>query len=221
MPICIESSYSFPKSSIFIETCHLKYKIEPWKLYFMTLKFYYMTLKIVIFICCTFASRGIPLCFTPVHISKNVIRNKKFIQSKFFLLVFQALQVPSWNVRSFLSFGLESSSFQNIRNFFRESFFEEKYEGISISINIRDFLILELESSVSWNMKNIFGVNFFYFFEPGLKSDPGSQPYILLVMAILRFTKASSSTFIKTLHQHWSCSHYIWPSPVVCSVILQ
>ena len=161
MPTCIESSYSFLESSVFIETCHLKYKMEPWKVYFMTLKFYYMTLKIT-FLCCTFASRGIPLCFTPVHISKNVIRNKKFIQSKFFLLVFQALQVLSWNVRSFLSFGLESSIFQNIRNFFRESYFEEKYEGISISINIRDFLILELESSVSWNMKNISGWIFLF-----------------------------------------------------------
>ena len=35
---------------------------------------------------------------------KKVIRDNKFLQCRFFLFVFRALQVTSWNVRSFLGF---------------------------------------------------------------------------------------------------------------------
>ena len=49
---------------------------------------------------------------------KNVIRDRKEISPKqTFLLVFRALQVPSWNIR-FLSLELKSSISRNIKTFF-------------------------------------------------------------------------------------------------------
>ena len=89
----------------------------------------------------------------------------------------QALQVPSWNVRSLLSMRLERPISWNIRNFVRVGLFYFaspessllKYKKsmtlkIPISGNIRNFLILELESSISWNMRNFFGVDFLKIF---------------------------------------------------------
>ena len=46
---------------------------------------------------------------------------EKFLQSRFFLS--KALQIPPWNIRSFLSLGLESSISWNIKKFFQGGFF--------------------------------------------------------------------------------------------------
>ena len=55
---------------------------------------------------------------------KNVIRDKKFLQSRLFCLFFMPfMQVLTWNIRRFLSLGPESFISSNIRNFLRVSSF--------------------------------------------------------------------------------------------------
>ena len=54
-------------------------------------------------------------------------------------IFFQALQVASWNIRSFLSLRLESSISQNIINFFRVASFYFGAQKVP-SWNIRSFL---------------------------------------------------------------------------------
>ena len=100
----------------------------------------------------------------------------------------------SWNIRSFLSLGLESFIFWNIRNFLTvfffyfsssESYFLKYKKVCRVSVsrnirksfiweNIRNFLKLEPESSISQNIrkyKNFFQREFFSFFKLGLKSS--------------------------------------------------
>ena len=109
---------------------------------------------------------------------KNVIWNKKFLQSRFLFVCFSGFASSLLKYKKF--FNLEARTFysRNIRGFFgvacfyfvnlKSSFL--KYKKIlslesSISRSKRNFLILELESSISWNIRNFFGVNVFYFFD--------------------------------------------------------
>ena len=97
---------------------------------------------------------------------KNVIRDTKEISPKqTFLLVFRALQVPSWNIR-FLRLELKSSISRNIKTFFfhfssSERLFLKYKKNMRLESstcgNIRKFLISELECLISWNIRKFFG----------------------------------------------------------------
>ena len=78
---------------------------------------------------------------------KNFTREKIFLRSRFFVC-FWVFGSYSWNIRIFLSLGLESSISRNIRNFLRVLSFTFR-TGTVIFWNIR-------ESSVSRNRRAIF-----------------------------------------------------------------
>ena len=111
---------------------------------------------------------------------------------------FQALQVLSWNIISFLSLELESYISQNIRNILRvdpiqflssEIYFlkYKQFGGASVSWKVRNFFPRVYVSqsirnifavSVSWhvkkpffwqNIRNFLGVDFFHFSSLGWK----------------------------------------------------
>ena len=98
----------------------------------------------VISLCYIFASQGIyrenfPMLYCSKDY-KNVTKDKKFLQSRFFTC-FSGFASSLVKCKSFLSLELESSIFRNIRNFFRATFF---------------FLFLRLESSISGNIRKTF-----------------------------------------------------------------
>ena len=94
---------------------------------------------------------------------------KKFLQSRFVLFLFHALQVPSWNIKSSLSFGLESSISWNIRNFLRVGGFFIFYFFCSEISFLKYKKNMRLESSFSGHIRHFFAVEFFHFFELGPK----------------------------------------------------
>ena len=65
---------------------------------------------------------GLSSCHTKNWGECFLEKYKKSLQSRFVLFLFHDLQVPSWNIKSSLSFGLESSISRNIRNFLRAVF---------------------------------------------------------------------------------------------------
>ena len=112
----------------------------------------------------------------------NVTRDKKFLQSRFFVW-FWDFGSSSWNFLTLELGKLGSSISRNMTGFF--SFFGlgklflkyNKFFRVSVSWNIRkdfcwenirNFLILELDSSISREYKNFFERGFFLFFELGL-----------------------------------------------------
>ena len=72
--------------------------------------------------------------------------NRKNVKS----LTFQALQVPSWNIKRFLSLGLESPISWNIKNFLKVDYF---YFLGSESNFLKYKRNIKLESSISGNIK--------------------------------------------------------------------
>ena len=120
---------------------------------------------------------------------KNVLRDKKFLQSRFFCLSLRLCNFPP-EIQDFFKLGTRTFHFPKYNNFFQNRFFYFsssdssllKYKKnmrleIYISGNIRDFLILELESSISWNIRNFWRVDFFFFFSflsLGLKVRQGA-----------------------------------------------
>ena len=112
-----------------------------------------------------------------------------FFQSRFH---FYSSSLES-SLLKFFNLRLESSIFENIRNFLiweLES---------SISWNMTNFLFLELEISISWNITNFFGVDFFYFFEFGLKSAPSGPIIHYSLPTVLKFWQYFYQTLIALL----------------------
>ena len=95
-----------------------------------------------------------------------------------FLFIFEALSVPSWNVRSFLSLCKERSISWNIRNFLRLTFllfklerlllkYEEFFQGFHFLEYKKSFLLRKYKKffgvSSSWTVRNFLRVDFFIF----------------------------------------------------------
>ena len=95
---------------------------------------------------------------------KNVIRDKKFFQRRFFCLFFRFCKFPP-KVKEFVKLGAKKFHSSKYKIFFQSRFSCFSSSQSSIVLNIRIFLILELESSISGNVDWIF----FIFSRLGLK----------------------------------------------------
>ena len=109
---------------------------------------------VMLYLYCNFASHGISLCFTAVKILKALlIRDKKFLQGRPFLFVFQAFASSLLKYKSFLSLRLESSISWHIRQFFRVGFF---YFVSSESSILKLFILRARKFRLPKYKKNLF-----------------------------------------------------------------
>ena len=84
----------------------------------------------------------------------------KIEKQEFF--IFQALKVPSWNIKKKLSLGLESSISWNIETFPEHFFFFFFIIFEAWKVLSWNFLFLGLESSISHNMRKAFSKKFHF-----------------------------------------------------------
>ena len=112
---------------------------------------------------------GLSSCHTKNWGECFLEKYKKSLQSRFVLFLFHALEVPSWNIRSSLSFRFESSISWNIRIFLRAVFFFFFFFLGSEIYFLKYKKNMRLESSISGYIRHFFAVEFFHFFELGPK----------------------------------------------------
>ena len=73
------------------------------------------------------------------------------LKIKIYIHIRNVFKVSSWNIRSFLSLGLENSISQNIRNSFRVGFFT----FWTWKVPSWNFLVFQLESSIFGNIRKL------------------------------------------------------------------